>query len=159
MLFPSAPPCTFIKHPGNALKESAASQEQAAPRETRTRPTTVELKLHQIVVSAQKYPACGVHRLDRHWKGPKTSPCRDWCQQQEISRSKGTRDSSFSSKAEHRSVKEQSSHAWDLKHFTAPQHGERQEQVLTFVANKCLWENWRVAKFTPQVYSLTIDWD
>lgn len=54
---------------------------ESCTQQTRTRVATVELKLHQIVLSVQKYPACGIHRLDSQWEGPKNTPCRDLCQQ------------------------------------------------------------------------------
>lgn len=48
------------------------STEKAAPQQTRTRLTTVELKLHRTVGSVQKYPACGM--LDSQQEGPQNTP-------------------------------------------------------------------------------------
>lgn len=113
----------FHKIAGNCCKSHiysiSASHKKAAPQQTRTRLTTVELKLHRTVESVQKYPACGM--LDSQQESPRNTPSRDLCQQLGVSRSKGTRDSSFSSKVEHRSIKEHSSHmGFDVLHcFTA----------------------------------------
>lgn len=162
-LFPSAPLCIFIKYPGNAVKATfylprasctTTNKNKADYSGTETRPyCSVSPKLSSLWGAQAEQPVRGSQNYPLQGLVPAAGGPQ---QQRYQGRLKGQK---LLQQGRTQKYQEQSSHTWDLKSFTAPQHGEKQEQVLTFAANKYLKENWRMAKFTLHIYSLTIDLD